>query len=537
MRRTAWNSGQRLAAAVAAVVALAAPRAHGADGGDPVALRAALAGNALAAPAAETAALPAPALRGPVDPDTYVVGPGDALSITLWGRTVITWRETVTPEGDVIIRGISPIGAAGRTLSALKAEIAARLSRTYHDMDVSVSLVSLRSMEINVLGAVEAPGAYTATALDLASELVRKAGGSSPGASDRNIAITRRDGSSARVDLVKYRNTGDVAANPPVLDGDVIFVPFATEFVYVYGGIARPGPYELVEGETVRSLIELAGGFVRGAVTESVELRAFRADALTDATPVDLTDAAGPATALEDGDQIYVAQRSNWRVVRTVSLEGELVHPGVYGINEGTDRLSDALRRAGGPTPIASLGNARLIRSESARQADPEFERLRNMLASDMSETEYAYFKAKSDELPGGVVVDFERLLAGDALEDPLLRDGDRIVVPRATTTVTVSGRVRRPGEVTFVPGKTARFYVDAAGGFASLAKSTGVRVLRRSTGQRLSSREAGRILPGDEVWVPERPESDWWRTVRDIASFAGSLATAYLLIDQAAGK
>ncbi len=75
---------------------------------------------------------------------------------------------------------------------------------------------------------------------------------------------------------------------------------------------------------------------------------------------------------------------------------------------------------------------------------------------------------------------------------------------------------------------------MDEAGGFASRAKRTGVRVLRRATGQRLTAREAGDVMPGDEVWVPERPESDWWQTVRDVASFAGSLATAYLLIDQA---
>ena len=535
MRRTASTSRQRLlAAATAAVVALAA-RAHGADGADALELRAALAGSALSAPAVEAA--PVPALRGPVDADTYVVGPGDALSITLWGRTVITRQATVKPEGDLIIQGISPIHAAGRTLAALKTEVAERLSRVYHDMDVSVSLLSLRSMEVNVLGAVETPGAYTATALDLASELIRKAGGFSAGASDRNIVITRRDGSAGRADLVRYRNTGAVAANPPVLDGDVIFVPFATRFVYAYGGIARPGRYELTEGETVGSLVELAGGFVRGAVTESVELRTFRDAVLTDSRPVDLTDPAGPATALGDGDQVYVMERSNWRVVRTVFVEGEFVHPGVYGINEGVDRLSDVVRRAGGPTPAASLLNARLIRGESSRRPDPEFERLAQMLPSDMSETEYAYFKAKSSQLPGAVVVDFERLLSGAAAEDPLLRDGDRIVVPRMTATVTVSGRVRRPGEVTFVPGKTARYYVGEAGGFASLAKSTGVRVVRRATGQQLSSREAGALQSGDEVWVPERPESDWWETARDLASFAASLATAYLLIDQATGN
>lgn len=521
--------------AVALVVAFAALPGRGAGGDTDAAalgLRAALGAGAEGAPAA-TAALPAaetPALRGPVDPETYIVGPGDGLSITLWGRTVVNWRETITPEGSLILSGIAPIPASGRTLAALKSEIAARLARLYHDMEVSVSLVALRTMEVNVLGAVEAPGEYVATALDLASEVIREAGGLAAGGSERNIVITRRDGSSSRVDLVRYRNAADIEANPPVLDGDVIFVPYATTFVYAYGGVARPGLYELTEGETIGSLIAVAGGFVRGAVTEAVELRAFRDDVLTDAREVDLTDPAGSAMALGDGDQVYAKERSDWRIVRTVVVEGELVHPGVYGINEGIDRLSDIVARAGGPTAAASLHNARLVRTESSEEEDPEFERLKGMLTSDMTESEYAYFKAKSNELRGTVVADFDRLQDGD----PLLRDGDRVLVPRAVTTVTVSGRVAHPGEVPYVSGEGARYYVDGAGGFASRAKRTGIWVLRQATGQRLTASEAGDLLPGDEVWVPERPESDLWQTVRDVASFAGSLATAYLLIDQA---
>jgi len=521
-------------------IALAASAGHGVDGSrDAAALGLAAAQGASAAgisPAASAASplKEPPALRGPVDPDTYIVGPGDGISIALWGRTVLSWRETITPEGDLILSGVAPIPAAGRTLAALKADVEARLGKLYHGMDVSVSLVGLRTMWVNVLGAVAAPGEYSATALDLTSELVGKAGGLLSGGSDRNIVITRRDGSTARADLARYRNTGDIKSNPPVLDGDVIFVPFATLFVHAYGGVARPGRYELTDGETVGSLIALAGGFVRGAVTETVELRTFRDDVKTGARVVDLTGSDGAAVPLVDGDQVYVQQRSEWRVVRFVSAEGELVHPGVYGINEGIDRLSDVLARAGGPTAAASLRNARLVRRQGAADMDAELERLKTMTAGDMTETEYAYFKAKSTELEGTVVADFEGLLVAGASNDPLLRDGDRILVPRAITTVTVSGRVTRPGHVAFAPGKDARYYVARAGGFASQAKRTGTRVVRAATGQRLTAREAGPILPGDEVWVPERPESDWWRTARDIASFAGSLATAYLLINQA---
>ena len=474
------------------------------------------------------------ALRGPVDPETYVIGPGDRLSVTLWGRGVVTYAETVTPEGDLMLPGIAPIRAAGRTLALLKQDVAGRLAGLYHGMEIAVSLTELRKIEVSVLGAVDAPGAYTASALDLAGEIIKRAGGLVANASERNIEIIRPDGSARRVDLVRYRNTGDLDANPPILDGDVVFVPFVTENVYIYGAVPRPGGYELAEGETIGSLLSIAGGFARGAVSETVEVRKFVDDAATEPIVVDMLEPGGAEYPLADGDQVYVQRRNDWRLVRIVSVEGEMAFPGIYGINEGTDRLSDVLRRAGGPTAEASLGAARLTRAVQPDEADREFERLKGIPSSDMTESEYAYFKAKSVEIAGMVETDFEKALSGDPSADALLRDGDRIVVPRNARTVTVSGRVAHPGEIAHVPGKVASYCIRESGGYASQAKRGHVRVVRWATGQWLTPQEAGHLIAGDEVWVPERPETDWWAAARDIASFAASLATTYLLIQQA---
>ncbi len=474
-----------------------------------------------------------PILSGPVDDSTYIVGPGDRFSITVWGQGVVSYSAVVTPEGELVLPGIATIPVAGEVLEDVKRDISDHLSGFYHDVEVSVSLTDLRSMLVNVLGQVRDPGTYAGTPLDLAGEFLRKAGGLTPDASTRNIAVTRRSGDEARVDLTRYENTGDVTANPPVLDGDVIFVPYAVAFVGVYGAVGSPGIFELTEGETVASLIELAGGFARGAVTDSVEVRGFTGGVQASSVIVDLSAVAGAGRLLADGDQVYVREVTEWRRVTHVAVEGEVERPGPYGIEEGVDRLSDVVRRAGGPTPEAWLRGARLVRPRLRDDPDAEFERLSGMPVSEMTGLEYPYFKSRQRDRMS-VVSDFERALAGDESEDALLRDGDLIVIPRYVDTVEVLGQVANPGKVAYLSGKRYEHYIRQAGGYASRARKSRIRVVSGATGEWMHAGRAGVLEPGDLVWVPERDEIDWWKLMRETAAFIMSVVTVYVVIDQA---
>ncbi|MCK4409298.1 MAG: SLBB domain-containing protein [Candidatus Eisenbacteria sp.] len=474
-----------------------------------------------------------PTLSGPVDDSTYIVGPGDRFSITVWGQGVVSYSAVVTPEGELVLPGIAIIPVAGDALEDVKRDISGHLSELYHDVEVSVSLTDLRSMLVNVLGQVGNPGTYLGTPLDLAGEFLRKAGGLTPGASTRNIAVTRRSGDEARVDLTRYENTGDITANPPVLDGDVIFVPYAVAFVDVYGAVGSPGTFELTEGETVASLIELAGGFARGAVTDSVEVRGFTGGAQASSVVVDMSAEAYAGRLLADGDQVYVREVTEWRRVTHVAVEGEVERPGPYGIEEGVDRLSDVVRRAGGPTPEAWLRGARLVRPRLEDDPDAEFERLSDMPVSEMTGLEYPYFKSRQRDRMS-VISDFEKALAGDESEDALLRDGDLILIPRRVDTVEVLGQVANPGKIAHLSGKRYGHYISEAGGCGSLARKNRIRVVRGATGEWMYARSAGVLEPGDLVWVPERGETDWWKFVREAAGFITSVVTAYVVIDQA---
>ena len=188
---------------------------------------------------------------------------------------------------------------------------------------------------------------------------------------------------------------------------------------------------------------------------------------------------------------------------------------------------------AGGVTERASLGRARLVRQSGRRTDDLEYVRLKDIDVGDMSPSEYAYFKSRMRQLPGTVSVDFEKVLAGDASHDLLLADGDRIEIPKSETTVEVIGQVARPGRVAHVPGERYGHYVRQAGGYASDANRSATRVIDGATGARRRARRAGTLAPGDIVWVPESEPIDWWELVKDVAAFASTVATLYLIIDR----
>jgi protein involved in polysaccharide export with SLBB domain len=286
------------------------------------------------------------ALRGPVDENEYVVGPGDGFAITISGASVESYRAVVTPEGLMALPGVATTRVAGLRLAEAKAATREALSRRYRNVEMYIALVELRRIEVHVVGNVIRPGTYTGTALDPTSALIEASGGLGEDASRRNIRVTRLNGEERRVDLVRYERLGDLTANPPILDGDIIHVPFTKTRIRVDGAIEQPAVYEFVEGDTLEGLLRIAGGLTRDARTDSIEVRRFDDDLQTIELLVPLVEPA-LSMPLRDGDQLYVRFLSDQRPMTTVTLEGEFNYPGPYGINEGVDRLSDVIRRAG----------------------------------------------------------------------------------------------------------------------------------------------------------------------------------------------
>jgi polysaccharide biosynthesis/export protein len=198
-----------------------------------------------------------------------------------------------------------------------------------------------------------------------------------------------------------------------------------------------------------------------------------------------------------------------------VLLTGEVRYEGSYSIIQGKSTLRDIVLQAGGFTPNASLEEAVLIRKPPESEKDIEFERLQKIPAADMREDEYEYFKARSREKIGMMVVDFKKLfLHGDLSQDIVLREGDVIEIPKLKNYIRIIGRVNNPGNVIFNPAWNYANYLAAVGGFGWRADKGDVRVVKARTGELVDAEHTDdyELEPGDTIWVPEVPEVKFWQ-------------------------
>jgi polysaccharide biosynthesis/export protein len=498
----------------------------------------------------------------------YRLGPGDSLAVGIWGPTPIHFVLPVSLEGQVIIPDVGELNVDGLLLDDARARIRRSLLEQFHNVEITISLVGLRHFQVHVLGQVGRPGTYLATAVDRVSAAVGWAGDLLPRASQRNIAIANGDTLRGHADLFAFLKRGIATNNPCLREGDRIYVPFIRQRFSVMGAVNEGATFEYLEGDRLSDAIAYAGGFAPDAFPDTLEVARYLGE---DRHPVRFSvvangpivlaraqdephrpqidghftvqtiDAEGehqltyPDFPLRPDDIVFVRAIPEYRIKRLVEVQGEVVYPGNYAIIEGETRISDVIRRAGGITPEAFPREASIVRREAIRLEDKEFERLKTVPAADMTEDEYEYFKLRSRENRGLMVVDFHALLIDhDASQDLLLRSGDLIVIPKQRDFVSVLGMVRSPGNVMFEPGRSAEEYIRQAGGFAEKAAKGKARVIRASTGEWVSLGEAEPIESGDTIWIPERPQRKYGQLFKDIVLVTTQIVTIYLVVDRA---
>ncbi len=532
MSRPPGRTASLLFAAALLFVGAAATRAQTApDAATEAAARAAVerGANGAAAGGARAAAL----LAGPNDAAEYRLGPGDALSLEFSGRLDRQQSIVVDAEGRIRVPEVGVLAVGGRTLADVRTDVLGKLRRLYTGVNTDLRLVGVRSFKVYVAGEVDAPGVTEATAATRASEVLRGALTLEPGASRRNIELRRRDGRVLRVDLDAFLYLGRTERNPYLEDGDVLVVPARRERIGAYGAFARSGEYELAPGDRASDLVEIAGGLVPGADSASGRLIRFATSTTTDSVVVDLRFPAGGVNpVLQHQDRLFTRELPDYRRARNVTISGEVRAPGVYPLVEGRDRLGAAITRAGGLTEAAARDRILIFRpTPNSGQPDVEFERLSRLSRSEMTDAEYQTFKTKLASQQAAFVVSADDLARGDEPYDIFLRDGDVVVVDRASRSVRVAGQVQRPSLLEYAPGREGKEYIALAGGMTRRADSGKVRLTRAGTNQTIYLAEAGEILPGDFIWVPEKKDVNFWGVFKDVLLVAGSVATIVILL------
>ncbi|HYR52866.1 MAG TPA: SLBB domain-containing protein [Candidatus Dormibacteraeota bacterium] len=483
------------------------------------------------------AQMPLPPLEGAVDPERYLLGPGDELELALFGRVTARVPVLVNAEGSIYVPNLGHVKIGGLSIVAARAHLADEFRKRYRGVQADITLLRPRRILIHVAGEVVRPGLVELQGPARVSEAVRAAAGLTGRASRRNLVIHRAGGSVDHADLDRYSILGSLADNPYLDDGDVVQVPAFVHTLELRGEVTRPGTFELRRGDHLSEIIALAGGTRAGADTDSVELWRFVSSTESRRMFLPLRAAlADPPGAPDDlvlqpDDRIYVRQEPGWHRSAMVQVAGEVVHPGTYSIPPQGQRASELIARFGGVTQYADLNSATVFRPDLIPTQDSAYVR---SLRPESGREEAEFLKARS-QASGTLSVRFRKLVAErDPGSDFDLRDGDLVRVPTRTGSVGIYGAVRRPGAVAYRPGARLEEYVRDVGGFGERADRGKVRVTKRSTGQPMLLADTPSIDDGDLVWVPERERVSFIKTVGNVTGYLAQVATVYLVIHQA---
>jgi len=391
----------------------------------------------------------------PVGPD-YVVGPGDSLSIDLWGGISTKLVRMVDRQGRVNLPEAGPLEVSGRTLGEVQQAVQKAITTQYRDTSADVSVARLRTVRVYVVGEVEEPGAYDISSLSTPLNALVAAGGVTGKGSLRALKHFRGRQELERIDTYDLLLRGVTPDAKKLENGDTLMVPPIGPQVTVTGMVRRPAVYELNDEKTLTDVLGLAGGILPAAALRHVEVQRLEAHEKRTMLSLDLSPDSTTAPQLstfkiQDGDEIHIFPIAEYNQ-DTIYLQGHVLRPGRYSYREGM-KLTEILQSYNDilPEPAAHYG-------EIIRLNPPDFR-------------------------PSVVSFDLEAAMK-DASAAPKLQPLDTVRIFsrfdfEPIPTVTVDGEVRSPGTYKTSGQATLKDAVYLAGGLTTEAALGTAQVFR----------------------------------------------------------
>ena len=403
-----------------------------------------------------------PGINSAVSP-SYLVGSGDQIEIDIWGASQQSYILNVDRNGNINIPNIGPIAVGGLTLELAEKKIRNKLVLIYRDLEASsprtfasVNLGQIKSIKINVIGDVYAPGTYTLSGASTAFNALYLAGGPDEKGSFRDIRIIRDGKEVTRLDVYDYLVNGNSEINVSLRDGDIIMVKPYIKRVALEGEVRREGIFEAKEGESVEDIISFAGGFTEDAYTHRLQMyrKTGRDLVFKDVYKNDFKE-----TLINNGDRILVGM-INDRYQNLVNINGAVYRPGDYELTEGLT-LSELIKKAEGLMEDASLERGIITR-------------------------------VKEDFSLQSIAFNVKDVVTGKS--DINLQKDDQVNIAsihdlREERMVHVYGHVQNEGEYNYKEGMSITDLIYEAGGFLESASDSYIEVSRRLS-----------ILEGSEV-------------------------------------
>ena len=390
-------------------------------------------------------------------PLNYRLGPGDEVIIDIWGASQNTIRQQISPDGTINIQKIGPVNLNGLTISEANGYLKKTLNKIYNGLnntndptsDIRLTLGSIRTIQINVMGEVVQPGTYSLSSFSTVFHALYRAGGVSDIGSLRNVQLVRNGKNIATIDVYQFIMKGHIQDDIRLQEGDVVIVPAYDVLVKIDGKVKRPMRFEMKKDENLSTLISYAGGFDADAYTRSLRVVRQNGQEYEVNTVKDLDYSV---YKMRNGDVVTAEAILN-RFTNKLEIRGAVYRPGIYQLNGKLNTVRELVNEAQGLTGDAFLNRAVLYRQ-------------REDLTTEVIPVD---IKAIMDGTSPNII-----LAKNDILYIPSIHDledrGD----------VVIHGEVAKPDSYPYADNMTLEDLIIQAGGLREAASVVRVDVSRR---------------------------------------------------------
>ncbi|MFH1625280.1 MAG: SLBB domain-containing protein, partial [Pseudomonadota bacterium] len=277
----------------------------------------------------------------PVSSD-YMIGPGDEVVLTLWGRMSGRYYLTVERDGTIAVPNIGPIKVGGMQFDQMKRHIKNEVQKIF-GAKANVSMGGLKTIKVFVLGEVKKPGMYPIDSLSTIMNALVAAGGPNDIGSLRKIKLNRNNKTITVMDFYDLLIKGDKSQDRVLISGDLVFVPTVGPLVGVAGNVKRPAIYELKDKPDLLSVLDLAGGIIPTAYTQQIQVERIKRNEREVVIDLNAEDHnRAKSFFLQDGDLVKIFSIVE-KIENVVTLSGNVKKPGKYEYKPGM-KISDVIK-------------------------------------------------------------------------------------------------------------------------------------------------------------------------------------------------
>ena len=404
-------------------------------------------------------------------PSDYILGTGDNIYVDIYGESESYFNGQISPEGEVIFENIGPINLNGLDIKMAKRRLKSKFSKVYSGLVnnrtfINVSIGVPRTIKVNIVGEVNLPGTYSFSALNTVYNAIYVAGGINENATLRDIKVFRKNKLINTVDIYNYLNSGDGSSNVRLENDDLILVRPYSNRIRIEGEIKNPGRFEFTKNESLKDLLNYAGGFSEKAFKKSIKLTRVIDNQLM---VMDVNEDQYKSFEPKSGD-LFKVDRILETYRNRVILKGAVQRPGIFSLDDKMT-VSQLIKKANGLKPDALIANAYIKRTNS-----------------DFSTINISF--------------NLDKLIKGE-IEDIILNKEDVLTIISKNDLINdqfikISGEVSKPGIFPYSNDISLSDIIILSGGFNDKSFANRIEITRRISKNSLTEQNISEIITLD---------------------------------------